>query len=181
MQSAEPLARTRTIESPQPAKAVASPWGGIPVAKKMRRCKIGADYARIENVHPCPSDSRGDALLINHVRVLNDVSIHAPPNSRGDACFSLDLRRNHVEFQSTPLELEGRCDYRCGEKGSNSGFNPRPRIRGEMRWRTGLLHLYTNRFNPRPPNSRGDAAHDELFGTLYVVSIHAPRIRGAML
>src|SRR5439155_1196178 len=133
MQSAEPLARTRTIESPQPAKAVASPWGGIPVAKKMRRCKIGADYARIENVHPCPSDSRGDALLINHVRVLNDVSIHAPPNSRGDACFSLDHRRNPVEFQSTPPEFEGRCLTHMAAASPNECFNP------------------------RPPNSRGDA------------------------
>src|SRR5439155_689234 len=156
MQSAEPLARTRTIESPQPAKAVASAWGGIPVAKKMRRCKIGADYARIENVHPCPSDSRGDALLINHVRVLNDVSIHAPPNSRGDAHRPRFTTWNRGVSIHAP-EFEGRCVLVAGFDVAES-----------------------RSFNPRPPNSRGDASQGRRMGMVDNVSIHAPRIRGAM-
>src|SRR5438552_9083394 len=154
MQSAEPLARTRTIESPQPAKAVASPWGGIPVAKKMRRCKIGADYARIENVHPCPSDSRGDALLINHVRVLNDVSIHAPPNSRGDAHRPRFTTWNRGVSIHAP-EFEGRCVLVAGfDVAESRSFNPRPRIRGAMHRKAGEWG-WSITFQSTPPEFEG--------------------------
>ncbi len=61
-----------------------------------------------------------------------------------------------IGFQSTPPVAEGRCiTVITGQPGSGS-------------------------FNPRPPLPRGDAPPSSCPGWIVMVSIHAPRCRGAM-
>ena len=45
----------------------------------------------------------------------------------------------------------------------------------------GRAFISAGDFNPRPPSPKGDAGFAGLQFVLEVVSIHAPRLRGAML
>jgi len=61
-----------------------------------------------------------------------------------------------------------------------AGFNPRPPLpRGDADCRN-RRRAYNPGFNPRPPLPRGDAAALADGAGWSVVSIHAPRCRGAM-
>ena len=84
------------------------------------------------------------------------VSIHAPRCRGAMHCCRLHRRGEIIVFQSTPPVAEGRC--RQG----------------------GVLLPDRQGFNPRPPLPRGDARKTLAAIEAWIVSIHAPRCRGAM-
>jgi len=129
--------------------------------------------------NPRPSLPRGDAPAPSTARAALLVSIRAP-RCRGamllrDAELGLvalvsiraprcrgAMRGCHLSlpsllvFQSAPLVAEGRCA--CLHRGS-------PKVDG---------------FNPRPSLPRGDALSRDIVWLPLIVSIRAPRCRGAM-
>ena len=82
-------------------------------------------------------------------RLARVVSIHAP--ARGATIFS-PVASDVIVFLSTPPR-EGRPS-RLSAQSSRLSFYPRPRERGDRRWRRSMS-FPTTRFYPRP-RERGD-------------------------
>ena len=68
----------------------------------------------------------------------------------------LVAEKRNAKFQSTPPVAEGRCLRGVDADEARRGFNP------------------------RPPLPRGDAGYVGMSASARLVSIHAPRCRGAM-
>ncbi len=104
-----------------------------------------------------------------------------PPLPRGDA--SICYRVSHVAncFNPRPPLPRGDARHLHPQAQRPRRFNPRPPLpRGDAfsRHRQGTQR---QGFNPRPPLPRGDAVMEIPFiDDVCVVSIHAPRCRGAM-
>ena len=135
----------------------------------------------VSGFNPRPPLPRGDARqLLARITLPWPVSIHAPRCrgamlTRSRPCWSI------IGFQSTPPVAEGRCRAPPTAPRIPRSFNPRPPLpRGDARQRRQCWFRSTC-FNPRPPLQRGDAQYWSQFIVAILVSIHAPRCRGAML
>ena len=109
------------------------------------------------------------------------VSIHAP------RCRGAMLKRGRVRsmssmFQSTPPVAGGRCilpgSVSCCLR--RTRFNPRPPLPGGDARCGRAMPTGPDSFNPRPPLPGGDAPLVSCPRGQILVSIHAPRCRGAM-
>ncbi len=124
------------------------------------RCRSRqADDLLLQGFNPRPPLPGGDA--IDHLLSVGDgktvVSIHAP-RCRG------------------AMRDPGRRPTRHRRR-----FNPRPPLPGGDASVHGDIHRHGFCFNPRPPLPGGDALSWSLpIIKTHVVSIHAPRCRGAM-
>ncbi len=106
--------------------------------------------------NPRPSLPRGDAAPAWSMARSAPGFNPRPSLPRGDATRRPASARRLSMFQSTPLVAEGRC-------------------------LAARLTMYVRKgFNPRPSLPRGDAAAAEMPPAEIIVSIHAPRCRGAM-
>ena len=121
------------------------------------RCQTGATVESLSAMfQSTPLVAEGRCLILTDIPIRpTAVSIHAP-RCRGAMPSCHVGRTCRLLFQSTPLVAEGRCKYR--------------------------QELFEGRrsFNPRPSLPRGDAQLPETDSAYWLVSIHAPRCRGAM-
>ena len=85
-----------------------------------------------------------------------------------------------MRVQSTPLVVEGRSKAVSSAISTRARFQSTPLVvEGRSWWRAWVTRPRSRSFNPRPSLSRGEAMIGQLIGLQALVSIHAPRCRGA--
>jgi len=126
-----------------------------------------------------PPVAGGRCLILLEQAYETDVSIHAP-RCRGAMPGEPLRAAQHCRFQSTPPVAGGRCARRSRPRAIDSGFQSTPPVAGG-RCATDIRGFRRHRcFNPRPPLPGGDAISSLYERCAELVSIHAPRCRGAM-
>ena len=133
----------------------------------------------VGSFNPRPSLSRGEARQAIQARWPRAVSIHAP-RCRGAKPAGLHATGDVLVFQSTPLVVEGRSRLGYLSATTCSQFQSTPLVvEGRSRC-CGSEAKRISSFNPRPSLSRGEAALSVVAARQrFLVSIHAPRCRGA--
>ncbi len=159
-----------------------------------------------KSFNPRPPLPRGDAPVAPRLeRRYMQVSIHAPRCRGAMPTIGIHIPQGITGFNPRPPVAEGRCRGRgCRGSGAVRCFNPRPPLPSGDADNAG--HPWSgvaDCFNPRPPLPRGDAGaaprearsvarfqstpprgdarhNHSLTSIPTIVSIHAPRCRGAM-
>ena len=104
-----------------------------------------------------------------------------PPVAGGRCSVSLEIVGFPYLFQSTPPVAGGRCAARDSASPERCCFNPRPPLPGGDaslsydQWHYVLVSIHAPRCRGAMLKGRADTT------PMYAVSIHAPRCRGAML
>jgi len=167
------------------APLVSCPRGQILVSIHAPRCRGAMPAAKLNPMknglfQSTPPVAGGRCLFIRRAQTTLAVFQSTPPVAGGRCPVICRSQSPAKWFQSTPPVAGGRCARRSRPRAIDSGFQSTPPVAGG-RCATDIRGFRRHRcFNPRPPLPGGDAISSLYERCAELVSIHAPRCRGAM-